>query len=225
MTRTTRLAAASFAVGMLVLQPFFGLQAGTTPAGTGYDTVNRVYAVVLALLVWLCVLLRRRTAGAAAVVAVVAAVAACAGVALEFWGGLLQDRPLSADAQRAGLPNSAIWWGSNVGFWLFAAGAIVLGVVTVVWAFRAGRREQLPRVASIALGLSGPLVVVDFGLTNYGPLVAAVGGLAIAVPWLVAAGTADRAGTGRPASGQRGARQVQDSPAGAAEGSLSTQAG
>jgi hypothetical protein len=209
MTRTTRLAAALFAVGVLVVQPFFGGQAGTTPAGTHYDAVNRGYAVVLAVLVWLCVLLRRRAGGAASVVCVVASAAACAGVVLEFWIGMLQDRPLSADAQRAGLPDSAAWWGSDAGFWLFAAGAIVLAVAGVVWAVRADRRGTLPRAAAVALGITGPLVVVNFGLTNYGPLAAAAGGIALAVPWLVVAA---QASAGRSASSRRGARQAQASP-------------
>jgi len=186
MSRTTRLAAVLFALGFAILQPYFGQQAGTVPAGIGYDTANRCYAVVLAVLVWLCVLLRRRAGGAAATLGVVAAAGATAGVALEFWIGPLQDRPLSADAQRAGLPNSAIWWGSNVGFWAFAAAGIVLAAATIVWSIRAGRRGALPRLVALALGLTGPLIVVNFGLTNFGPVVAGAGGVLLAGAWLFA---------------------------------------
>ncbi len=187
MTRTTRSAAVLFALGVAIVQPYFGQQAGTVPAGTGYDTANRCYAVVLAILVWLCVLLRRRAGGAAATIGVAAAAVAAAGVALEFWIGPLQDRPLSADAQRAGLPDNAIWWGSDAGFWAFAAAAIVLGVTTIVWGARAGRRGTLPRPVALALGLTGPLVVVNFGLTNFGPVAAGAGGVLLAGPWLYAA--------------------------------------
>ncbi|MFI7041851.1 hypothetical protein ACIBI0_34680 [Microbispora rosea] len=187
MSRMTRLAAMLFALGFATLQPYFGQQAGTVPAGTGYDTANRCYAVVLGVLVWLCVLLRRHISGAAATLSVGAAATATAGVALEFWIGPLQDRPLSADAQRAGLPNSAIWWGSNAGFWAFAAAAIVLAVTTIVWGAQAGRRGTLPRSVTLALGLTGPLVVVNFGLTNFGPVVAGAGGVLLAGSWLFAA--------------------------------------
>jgi hypothetical protein len=201
MSRMTRLAAVLFALGVAIVQPYFGQQAGTVPAGTGYDTANRCYALVLAVLVWLCVLLRRRANQAAATLGVGAAATATAGVALEFWIGPLQDRPLSADAQRAGLPDSAIWWGSEAGFWAFAAAAIVLAVTTIVWGARAGRRGTLPRPVALALGLTGPLVVVNFGLTNFGPVAAGAGGLLLAVAWLFAAlsGRREAAEDARPA--------------------------
>jgi hypothetical protein len=57
----------------------------------------------------------------------------------------------------------------------------VLAVTTVVWGARAGRRGTLPRSVALALGLTGPLVVVSFGLTNFGPVVAA----AVACCWPV----------------------------------------
>jgi hypothetical protein len=62
----------------------------------------------------------------------------------------------------------------------------VLAVTTVVWGARAGRRGTLPRSVALALGLTGPLVVVNFGLTNFGPVVAGVGGVLLAGVWLFA---------------------------------------
>jgi hypothetical protein len=187
MSRSTRLAAAAFAVSTVVVMPYFGMQAGTSPTGTGYDTANRLYAVSLAALVWLLVLLRRRAGGAAASTAVTAAAVACAGVVLEFWIGPLQGQPLSGDAHRDGLPGSAVWWGSNVGFGMFALGALVLAVATVVWGVRAARCGALQRGPAAVLGATGPLVVLGFCLAGVGTVAAALGGAALALPWLVVA--------------------------------------
>ena len=213
MTRTSRLAAVLFGVGMLALQPFYGLQNGVRPAAAGYDLANRLYAVVLLALVWLLVLLRRRAGGVAATVTVAAAAVTAAGVVLEFYVGLLQSRPLSEDAHRAGQPASAVWWGSDGGFYCYALGALVLAVAAIVWAVRAGRRGLLSPPVAVALGLTGPLVLVDWALTEYGPLVAGLGGAAIAVPWLVAVGLDRRGGADRPATGRRPAASTT-SPAG-----------
>jgi hypothetical protein len=184
MSLATRALAALFALGTLAVLPWVGSQAGPDPAGSGYDSANRLYAGTLALLLALLVLLARRTRGVAAWLGVAAATATCAGVVLEFWIGPLQDRPLSEDAHRAGLPASAVWWGSDAGFGLFAIGALVLAVVTIVWGVLAIRRGTLPVPVGVVLAGTGPLVVVGFALTDYGVAAAVLAGAALGLPWL-----------------------------------------
>jgi hypothetical protein len=187
MSLASRVAAVLFGLSTLAVLPWFGAQAGPDPAGTGYDSANRLYAVTLALLVALLVQPARRTRGVAAWLAVAAAAATCAGVVLEFWIGPLQGRPLSEDAHRAGLPAGAVWWGSDAGFLLFAVGALVLAVSTIVWGVLALRRGTLPRALAGVLAVTGPLVVVGFALTDDGAAAAAVAAAALGLPWLALA--------------------------------------
>jgi hypothetical protein len=68
-----------------------------------------------------------------------------------------------------------------------ATAGVALAIATVVWGVRAARSGQLDRAAAVGLAATGPMIVVNFGLTNFGALAAGAGGVVLAGAWLFAA--------------------------------------
>lgn len=156
-----------FCVAWIATATFHAAQSGD-PVGAHYDTANRVFTLGLIALVALLARYRPQlaaTAPRAATAAVAGAALALLGNVVEFWGGLLQDQPLSGTAERIG--SDSYWVGSDVGFALFAAGVLILAVSTVV----AARGSDLGRAAARAVRFTGPAVLVTFLVLDAGAIV------------------------------------------------------
>lgn len=183
----TRLAAIAFVGAWAVTLPILAAQSSTDPIGRNYDTANRIFTLALVAAVVLFVAIRRELrgrGGLAPTVAVVTSGLVLAGNALEFWGGLLQDAPLSATAERLGQEH--YWVGSDIGFALFAIGMLGLTVASITLGVRAARRDLLPKVAAAAVAASGVGTLVAFAAVDMGVAAAVLVAIALSALWAAA---------------------------------------
>lgn len=122
-----------FCVAWVATSTLHAAQSGN-PVGVHYDAAYRVFTLELVALVALLATYRPRladTAPRAATAALAGAGLALLGNVVEFWGGLLQDQPLSGTADRIGADAGP---GVLVTFLALDAGAIVTAAITAVLA-------------------------------------------------------------------------------------------
>jgi hypothetical protein len=158
--------------------------AASTPSLTSdYDWSNRVLVIPLALLTAFFVTAHRTVRLRAAMVAAVAAGLMTGGIVVEFWFGMLQSAPLSGDAKRRGLPESSVWIGSDIGFYVYGLGLLMLTVTSIVVGIQLLRRARFGSPAAIAVLAVGPLQMAGFVTKDI-----SVGASAIVAALMVASG-------------------------------------
>jgi hypothetical protein len=152
-----------------------------------YDAYNRLVAVPLLLFTVALMLAPRALAARGLARAGLAVAAAGAGLLLagnviEFYGGLLQDRP---NAYAAYGSDQEPWIGSDVGWLIFLLGALVLLIGGILAAVGMARTRLRPAWLVTFAALLGPGVVAGnlFGLE---PALLGVPALAAyAAAWLI----------------------------------------
>ncbi|MBK5227767.1 MAG: hypothetical protein JJE05_04590 [Actinobacteria bacterium] len=170
-------------------------QANSDPVGRHYDAYNRVLTIGLVLValtaVWMSVRVKRLSlAGARAIQAVaIGSGLMLVGNVLEFWGSLLTGSETQKTAERLG--HADAFWGSDIGWFAFLIGAIVLTVALIVVA-RAARRWGATRSQRWAIGTSGVMQSAATGLWVVSPIAAAIPAAAFAFGWLSLATIVDR---------------------------------
>jgi hypothetical protein len=110
------------------------IQAVSDPVGMGYDAANRFLTLPLLLLVTFAALLRTSPPGGSwrgVLVLVGGSVLMLAGNVLKFWAVLLSDSHTEKTAVRLG--ESAVFWGSLVGWFIFLPGLLITVVAAAMW--------------------------------------------------------------------------------------------
>lgn len=183
-------AGAAWTIGVTLV----ATQAVSDPVGAGYDAANRFLTLSLVLLVSYAAGLRTSPPGGSrrgALVLVVGSVLMLVGNVLEFWAVLLSGSHTEKTAVRLG--ESAVFWGSPVGWFIFLPGLLT----TVVAAAMLGRAIGGARGAILAvLALTGLAATALWAMS---PLLAGAAGLGLAV-WL--AGTLQPRRSNSVTSGQ-----------------------
>lgn len=140
-----------------------------------YDDANRIMTGPILVLVVTTFLLARGAWGDAPPMARGALAAASGGWflllcgnVLEFWAVLLQDLPNARTAAETGA--AAAWWGSYVGWMVFAAGLFLLLAAAVALLASAGR-DRASRARAIPLACAW-FVLLDWAFAPFAIVVA-----------------------------------------------------